>query len=175
MIPRLARPTGRHTAAPVRAVSILADVRRYAVASALSFGMVLAVSAGLHELAGASETLAVALAMAIAFAVNFTLLRRWVFAGQVAPAGRQALETAITSVTFRALEYGVFLALNLGAGVDYLLATAAALCLSAAGKFTIYRGVIFNPARGGARPEADPAAAERGREETPDARAQPPL
>jgi putative flippase GtrA len=131
--------------------SLLADVRRYAVASAFSFCLVLGLSAGFHELVGLSETLAVALALALAFAANFTLLRRWVFPGQLAPVGRQATATALTSVSFRGLEYAIFLGLHLGADIDYLVATAASLCLSAAGKFAVYRGVVFNVARAGDR------------------------
>ena len=74
--------------------TLIRDLWRYALASALSFCLVLGLSAGFHEVAGASETLAVALALALAFAVNFTLLRRWVFPGQTVGAGRQAAETA---------------------------------------------------------------------------------
>jgi putative flippase GtrA len=146
----------------VRTSGIASDLGRYAVASAFSFCMVLGLSAAFHELAGLAETLAVALALVIAFAVNFTLLRRWVFPGQTAPVGRQAAETAIASVTFRALEYGIFLALHLGADVDYLIATGASLCASAAGKFVVYRGLIFNPdARARRRPSAPDAAPAR--------------
>jgi putative flippase GtrA len=126
---------------------LASDLGRYALASAFSFCLVLGLSAALHELVGLSETLSVALALALAFAVNFTLLRRWVFPGQVEPVHRQAAATAVASVTFRLLEYGVFLVLHLGLGIDYLVATGASLCLSAAGKFAVYRGLIFNPAR----------------------------
>lgn len=127
--------------------SLLADLTRYALTSALSLGIILGLSAVLHELVGLSETLAVALALAGAFVVNFTLLRRFVFPGQSAPPMRQFVETAAISVSFRAFEYAVFLALNLGAGVDYLLATTAAVCVSALGKFAVYRQVVFNRAR----------------------------
>jgi putative flippase GtrA len=157
----------------VRRSTIIADLRRYAVASAFSFCMVLGLSAGFHELAGAAETLAVALAMALAFIVNFTLLRRWVFPGQTVHVGRQAVETALTSIAFRAVEYGIFLGLHLGADVDYLVATAASLCLSAAGKFAVYRGVVFNPGRAVARGEAAAGSPDPGAPR--DATAQPPL
>jgi putative flippase GtrA len=157
----------------VRRSTIIADLRRYALASAFSFCMVLALSAGFHELAGAAETLAVALAMALAFVVNFTILRRWVFPGQTVRVGRQAAETALTSISFRAVEYGVFLGLHLGADVDYLIATAASLCLSAAGKFAVYRGVVFNPDRAGGPGEEDGGGPAPGAPR--DATAQPPL
>jgi putative flippase GtrA len=152
---------------------LASDLGRYAVAAAFSFGLVLGLSAAFHELAGLSETLAVALALALAFAVNFTLLRRWVFPGQVEPVHRQAAATAIASVTFRLLEYGVFLGLHLGLDIDYLLATAASLCLSAAGKFAVYRGLIFNPARasrsaaGATAPGPDAGAPRGGRARRP--------
>jgi putative flippase GtrA len=141
---------------------LAADLGRYAVASAFSFGLVLGLSASLHELVGLSETLAVALALALAFAANFTLLRRWVFPGQVAPVHRQAAATALASIAFRLVEYGVFLALHLGLEINYLLATAASLCLSAAGKFAVYRGLIFNPARATARSAAPATAPDPG-------------
>jgi putative flippase GtrA len=139
-------------AVPLR--SALADLRRYALASAVSCCLVLGLSAALHELVGLAETVAVALALVLAFAVNFTLLRRWVFPGQVASVGRQAAETAIASIGFRGLEYAVFLGLHLGLDIDYLIATAASLCLSAGGKFAVYRQLVFNRDRGSARSEA---------------------
>jgi putative flippase GtrA len=120
---------------------------RYAVASAFSFAFVIACTAVLHELAGLSQTLSPALALALAFVVNFTLLRAWVFPGQSAPVGRQMAETALASVLFRVLEYGLFLIAHLGLGIDYLVATGASVCVSALGKFFVYREIVFNRAR----------------------------
>ncbi|MET0729546.1 MAG: GtrA family protein [Solirubrobacterales bacterium] len=132
--------------------SSFGDLWRYAVSSAFSFAFVIAATAFFHELVGLSESVAPIPALALAFAANFTLLRRWVFPGQRLGVGRQALETALTSAAFRVLEYGIFLALHLGADVDYLVATGASLCISFAGKFFVYRQLVFNPARGSARP-----------------------
>ena len=125
----------------------LSDLGRYAVASAFSFVFVVAATAFFHEVAGLSEALAPIPALILAFAINFTLLRRWVFPGQSAPVGRQIAETAITSVSFRVVEYGLFLALHLGLDVNYLIATGLSLCISALGKFAIYREIVFNRAR----------------------------
>jgi putative flippase GtrA len=125
----------------------ISDLGRYAVASAFSFVFVVAATAFFHELVGLSETLSPIPALVLAFAINFTLLRRWVFPQQTAPVARQVAETAITSVAFRAVEYGIFLGLHLGLDVNYLIATAASLCISAAGKFTVYREIVFNRAR----------------------------
>ena len=154
--------------------TLIRDLWRYALASAFSFCLVLGLSAGFHEIAGASETLAVALALGLAFVVNFTLLRRWVFPGQTVGAGRQAAETALTSITFRVLEYGVFLGLHLGADLDYLIATAASLCLSATGKFLVYRGLVFNVDRANGRSEARAATSAEPPVEPPGATARPP-
>ncbi|MDX6582150.1 MAG: hypothetical protein QOI10_1334 [Solirubrobacterales bacterium] len=131
------------------AVRRLTDLPRYAAASAFSFVFVIAVTAGLHELAGVSQTLAPAIALVAAFAVNFTLLRVWVFPGQGAPVGRQLLQTAITSLVFRVLEYGIFLGLHLGLEINYLVATGASVCISALGKYFVYREIVFSRGRSG--------------------------
>jgi putative flippase GtrA len=133
---------------PVRA---LADMPRYALASAFSFVFVIVATAALHEVVGLSETASPAIALIAAFAINFTLLRTWVFAGQPAPVGRQLAETAIASLLFRAGEYGLFLAAHLWLGIDYLIATGASVCVSAVGKFFVYREIVFNRARASAR------------------------
>ncbi len=125
----------------------LGDLLRYALASAFSFVLVIASTAALHELLGLSRALAPAIALALAFVVNYALLRRFVFPNQSASWGRQMLETAVASVLFRGLEYAIFLALYLGFGLDYLLATGASLCISAVGKFAVYREIVFNRRR----------------------------
>ena len=135
---------------------LLADLPRYAAASAFSFLFVIGATAGLHELVGLSETLAPAVALVAAFAVNFALLRLWVFPGQKSPIGRQLVETAVTSALFRAFEYGVFLALHLGLDINYLVATGASVCLSALGKFFVYREIVFSRGRSGS-PSAGPS------------------
>ena len=135
----------------------LVDLPRYVVASAFSFVFIIAATAALHELVGLSETLAPAVALVLAFAINFALLRVWVFPGQEAPLGRQLLETAITSAIFRALEYGVFLGFHLGLGINYLIATGVSVCLSALGKYFVYREIVFSRSR--SRSAGDPPLA----------------
>jgi putative flippase GtrA len=128
---------------------------RYALASAFSFAFIIGATAGLHEVLGVSETLSPAIAMVAALVVNFTLLRVWVFPGQTVHWGRQFAETVVTSAAFRLLEYGIFLVLHLGFDVNYLIATGVSVCLSALGKFGVYREVVFK--RGRAASVADPA------------------
>lgn len=124
---------------------MLGQLRNYVLAALVGFSTVLAVAAVLHEVLGVGERLAVAVALLTAFGINFTLLRRFVFPGQLVPVRRQLAETAVTSLGFRGVEYLIFLALNLALG--YLLATALALGVSNLAKFAIYRGVVFNSSR----------------------------
>ena len=129
--------------------------RGYALASAFSFAFIIGATAALHEVLGVSETLSPAIAMVATLVVNFTLLRVWVFPGQTVHWGRQFAETVVTSAAFRLLEYGIFLVLHLGFNVNYLIATGVSVCLSALGKFGVYREVVFK--RGRAASVADPA------------------
>ncbi len=130
---------------------------KYAVASAFSFVFIIGATAALHEVLGVSETLSPAIAMVAAVVVNFVILRVWVFPGQTVHWGRQLAETLVTSAAFRVLEYAIFLALHLGLDVNYLIATGASVCISALGKFGVYREVVFR--RGRAAPAADAASA----------------
>lgn len=128
------------------------DLWRYAVASAFSFVFVIATTAFLHEIVGTSETLAPAIALVVALFVNFALLRLWVFPGQEIPVGRQFAETAATSITFRVLEYGIFLGLHLGLDLNYLIATGTSVCISALAKYFVYREIVFSRGRSVAGP-----------------------
>jgi putative flippase GtrA len=125
----------------------IADLWRYAVASAFSFVFVIGATAFMHEVLDVSETLAPAIALVVALFLNFALLRYWVFPGQELPIGRQFAETAATSIAFRVLEYGVFLGLHLGLDVNYLVATGTSVCLSAVAKFFVYREIVFSRGR----------------------------
>jgi putative flippase GtrA len=128
------------------------DLWRYAAASAFSFVFVIGATAFLHEVVGVSETIAPAIALVVALFVNFALLRMWVFPGQQVPIGRQFAETAATSVAFRVLEYAIFLGLHLGLDLNYLLATGTSVCVSAVGKFFVYREIVFSRRRSVAGP-----------------------
>lgn len=120
-----------------------AETIRYAAVSAFSFFWILSVSALGAEVLGLPERLAVAIALASALVINFTLLRVFVFPGQSAAIGPQFAATAATSFSFRLFEYGVFLLLDALAGFHYLVATGCAVMISAIGKFLVYRNVVF--------------------------------
>jgi putative flippase GtrA len=141
---------------------------RYLFVAAFSFLWVLGSSAGLHELVGLGQRLAVALALISALGINFTLLRLFVFPGQSASVGSQLAATAAVSASFRALEYGGFLLLSGAAGLHYLAATALALLTSSVAKFLIYRNIVFR--RRGASDEPGPLAPAQSSTGSPPAR-----
>lgn len=127
--------------------SRLVELRRYILASAFSFLLVVGLTAFFHEVAGISESVAPIPALTLAFLANFTLLRRYVFPRQAAAVGRQMAETAIASIAFRGIEYGLFLGMHLSLEINYLIATALSLCISAVAKFFVYRELVFNRSR----------------------------
>jgi putative flippase GtrA len=116
---------------------------RYALVAGFSFVWIMSVSALTVELVGLPERLGVAIALLTALIANFTLLRVFVFPGQTAHLGAQFAATAVTSFSFRAAEYGLFLLLVGPGGLHYLLATAVAVLTSSLGKFLVYRNLIF--------------------------------
>jgi putative flippase GtrA len=134
------RPSGPE-GSPLRKLGV--ETIRYAAVAAFSFCWILSVSALGAEVLGLPERLAVAIALVSALVINFTLLRVFVFPGQSAAIGPQFAVTAATSFSFRLLEYGIFLLLDALAGLNYLVATACAVIISAGGKFVVYRNVVF--------------------------------
>ncbi len=144
---------------PTRLRRLGFETLRYLAVAAFSFAWIMSASALGAELLGLPERLAVAIALGTALVINFTLLRAFVFPGQAARIGPQFAATAATSVSFRLLEYGLFLALAALAGIHYLAATALALILSAGGKFLVYRNVVF---RRPAAPEPQPPTSAPG-------------
>jgi putative flippase GtrA len=135
---------------------VLGDLRNYMIAGAVSVAIVLSVAAALHEIGEVAERGAVAVALLVGLGVNFTLLRRFVFPGQVLGLGRQLLETVATSISFRGIDYVIFLVLNLGLRIDYLVAAGLALCVSNIGKFAVYRKVVFSRSRRATRTPIPP-------------------
>jgi 2-polyprenyl-3-methyl-5-hydroxy-6-metoxy-1,4-benzoquinol methylase/putative flippase GtrA len=123
--------------------SLLTDLVRYGIGSAISLLTILAVSSLLHEVVGLDEALAVSVAFAASLVVNYAVLRVYVFPGQTAPVGRQFAQTVATSVAFRGIEYLMFLGLHLLLGIHYLIATTTVVFISAAAKFIVYRHVVF--------------------------------
>lgn len=129
---------------------VSAEIVRYALASGFSFFFILGCSALLVEVVGLPQQVGVAIALLSALVVNFAMLRVFVFPGSDRSLGAQFAATAVTSLAFRAVEYGIFLALSEAAGINYLIATGASVVCSAIGKFLVYRNVVFSRADGDA-------------------------
>jgi putative flippase GtrA len=151
--------TGKDPSVPAvqRRRSVLRDLARYGAGSVLSLLVILGLSSLAHDVLGWDEKVAVSTAFAASLVLNYAILRLWVFPAQTARVGRQFAQTVGTSVAFRAIEYVLFLVLHGGFGMNYLVATATAVCSSAIAKFTMYRQVVFRSRPAPATPRVDDA------------------
>lgn len=122
---------------------LVGQLFRFAQASVLSAGMSLGVPIALHEGLGISERIAVLIGLITALMVNFVVQRSYVFKSD-GSANKQAIKFLGFSVLSRSGEY---LAFNLlfSIGINYIVALATVVTISAAIKFFVYRWVIFAP------------------------------
>lgn len=130
---------GREAARRLGASSpLFAAASRFAVATfasaLLSFGLPLA----LHEVMGLGERLSVGLSFAIAYAFNFIMLRRMVFASEAGWRRDLGLYAGVNA-TFRLGEFLAFAALRSSAVLSYAAALLVVLTLSTMVKFFAYR------------------------------------
>jgi putative flippase GtrA len=126
-------PAGARSGAPLR----------FLLMSAISFGLNLGITAGLHEGFGVSPELAFAVGLVTAFVVNFAAMRFWVFPDSGQPIAKQLATFALASLVARSTEYGAFLLLHHLAGVFYLAAAATTLVVSMLAKYFIYGSWLF--------------------------------
>lgn len=119
---------------------------RYVAATGLSAVITLGVPILLHEQFGVEERLAVGIALAIAFVVNFVTTRLFVF--KSSGNARSELKRFIgVSLAFRLGEYGLFLLL-FSLGIVYYLAQLIVLIISFVLKFLTYRGFVYGDRSG---------------------------
>jgi len=116
---------------------------RFAAGGVASATVVLGVSAFVAESGLASERIAAGVGLVTSFAVNFVVLRRFVFRGTERPVARQALEFAASSAVFRGLEYLAFLAVHALLPLHYLVSLVLVLGTSFGAKFLWYEGRVF--------------------------------
>jgi putative flippase GtrA len=135
---------------------VIADGRageflRYVAATLISVAITLGLPILLHEVFRVEERVAVGVALALAFVVNFITTRLYVF--KSAGNAKSELKRFIgVSLAFRLLEYGLFLLL-FSLGIVYYLAQAIILVLSFIFKFITYRGFVYGTkSRDGAAP-----------------------
>jgi putative flippase GtrA len=122
---------------------LLFRLLRFASAGGASFAINLGGTAFMHELLDVPEEIAFAVALGIAFIVNFLACRYYVFEGRIGDARRQLVEYLLASLFFRGVEYLGFLFLHTTVGISYLVAIFIVLLCSFFAKFAFYGKVVF--------------------------------
>ena len=130
--------------------SRLAELLRYGMASAASAVVTLGLPVLLHEGFQVDERVAVAIAFATVFVMNFIIQRLFVFKSAGRASGEIARYT-VTSVVFRGAEYIAFLLL-FRLGLVYWLAQLIVVGVSFVVKFLTLRYFVY-----GNKLPADPA------------------
>ena len=126
---------------------------RFAASTVVSAGLSFGLPIVLHEMADVAETTAVAIGFAVAYVVNFCLLKLFVYRSR-----RRWYADLATYIPvnggFRLAEYGLFIVSFEYAGVDYRIAVLSVLIATFGFKFVIYRFVFADRAgRGSAAAE----------------------
>ena len=129
----------------------IAELLRYGVAGLVSAVITLGLPVALHEGLGVDPRIAVGVALALAFVVNFITNRRFVFRSNGNARG-ELQRFALVSAAFRLAEYGLFLLL-FALGMAYYIAQPLVLGLTVMLKVLIYRGFVYGR---GVPPEAVP-------------------
>lgn len=119
------------------------QVIRFLLMTLLSAGLTLALPILFHEAFGAPKELAVALALATAFVVNFFTVRIVVFRSVGNPAS-EFIRYTLTNAAFRIGEYFLFILLHAISEMYYILVLGVVLGLSFILKFVLYRFLVFN-------------------------------
>lgn len=120
-----------------------------AMGPALRFPIAVGISASLTigspilmvNFLGFSERVAVAIAMVMAFCVNFFLNKFFVFRSRH-KARRQLLRFLATNILMRIIDYIAFLALFSGLGLHYLLAMVLVLSVTTTTRFFLFSRIF---------------------------------
>lgn len=116
---------------------------RYAILVLVSLITNISLAFGLYQI-GLSESIAFAVALSVAFILNFSGCRWYVFLSTQVPFGIQFIQYAITNGSFRLLEYVSLLFLStLGFGT-YHTRVLLVLATSFVMKFFVYRRFVFH-------------------------------
>ncbi|GAB4376439.1 MAG: hypothetical protein Kow0062_16700 [Acidobacteriota bacterium] len=121
---------------------------RFGLLGLVSFAINLAVTAGLHEIAGLAEELAYAVALGVVLVTNFAACRLWVFPDSAGSVVGQGVAFLLSSFGFRGAEYVAFLLVHTLGGVHYLLTILLVTGVSTVVKFLHYRFLVFRTGRG---------------------------
>ena len=110
----------------------------------ICFFLTVALSWLFHDLFQLREELAVGLMQIVVFLVSFAGCRNLVYRARDGQLSAQFLKFAISSVTFRGLEYLGFLVCHQVFGLQYLLAIVGVKFCAAIGKFFFYGVLVFD-------------------------------
>ena len=122
--------------------SLLAESLRFALSGLVSFPLGVGVSAFSHEVLGWSGQLAGAAAISVLLVFNFTVARTYTFRSSGA-IREQLPRFLLVSISMRGVEYLLFLTFLTFGGIHYLYSLFAALTISFAVKFFLYRSCVF--------------------------------
>lgn len=128
----------------------LERLARFIAVSAVGFPLNLAVTVFVHEVLGASEEFAFAVALAVVFLFNFAACRYVIFRATSGDPRRQLFRYALYSAVFRLAEYVAFLLVRSVFDTQYLLAALLVLGVSFLLKFRFYGDVVFTGGPGDA-------------------------
>jgi putative flippase GtrA len=123
------------------------QMTRYLGTSVLSAAVSFGLPVLLHEVIGIDPRIAVAIGFVAAFAMNFVLIRRFVFA-RTSGARADLARFALTSLAFRGAEYLGFLLLFDSARLPYAAALLLTLGSSFCAKFFVQKHFVFRGAAG---------------------------
>lgn len=125
------------------ATGVVGEAIRYGIATGLSAGLSLLLPLFFHELLKLPEEMAVALALLIVFAVNYFVIRRFVFQSS-GPAKSEVFKFLLATGAFRICEYLAFLvALNF-TDLNYMKILILVLIASFMLKFIVHRTFVFS-------------------------------
>ena len=120
----------------------LAQAVRFLATTGLSASITMGLPIVLHELLAVRPSIAVAIALATAFVINFMTVRSLVFRTQ-GSIGSQAIRFGTMAVVFRGCEYLSFLFLFDAMQLNYVLSLGAVLSISTVLKFVACRQWVF--------------------------------
>lgn len=116
---------------------------RFILGAAASYGLVIGVTTGLHEIVELSARSAYAGALVVALVFNFWVNRRLVFRSTAARARDQALRFGTASCGFRLMEWLAFGLLHAITSTPYLLIATLVQIVSLTLKYVIFRRFVF--------------------------------
>jgi putative flippase GtrA len=109
----------------------------------MCFGVLVGLTAALHEVAGFSEELAYGVSLAVVYVLSFTFMRSLVYRAGSGPIGEQAVRYVFSALGFRGLEYAAFLLAHTVLGYYYLWSIIAINMVSTIVKYFYYKKVVF--------------------------------